>query len=60
MEISNLKPDLNTEELRAKRSNLERIKEFSRNLKNFNKQVRYQSSINQSIDWFIHRICAIC
>ena len=33
-----LKPDLNTDVLRAKRANLERIKEFSRNLKQYNKQ----------------------
>lgn len=30
--------DLNTEELVAKRANAERIKEFSKNLKQFNKQ----------------------
>lgn len=33
-----MKPDLNTDVLRAKRANLERIKEFSRNLKQYNKQ----------------------
>lgn len=39
VEISNIKPDLNTDELRAKRANLERIKEFGRNLRNFNQNI---------------------
>ena len=39
VEICNLKPDLNTDELRAKRANLERIKEFSKNLKSFNEKM---------------------
>jgi hypothetical protein len=39
IEISKMKPDLNTEELIAKRKNLERIKEFSKQLKSYNKEV---------------------
>jgi hypothetical protein len=39
MEISNMKPDLNSEELQAKRANKERVKEFSSKLKSFNKDV---------------------
>eukprot|EP01032_Pedospumella_encystans_P017599 gene17599-20047_t len=38
VEISNIKPDLNSDELVAKRANLERIKEFSKNLQSFNRQ----------------------
>jgi len=33
-----LKPDLNSDVLKAKRANKERVKEFSRNLKQYNKQ----------------------
>ena len=36
--IQKLKPDLNTEELIAKRVNAERIKEFSKQLQDFNKK----------------------
>ena len=39
VEISKMKPDLNSEELIAKRANAERIKEFSKNLRNFNSQM---------------------
>jgi len=38
-EIPNLKPDMNREDLKAKRANLDRIKEFSKNLQNVNKAV---------------------
>eukprot|EP00602_Paraphysomonas_sp_CaronLab_P008651 CAMPEP_0185036958 /NCGR_PEP_ID=MMETSP1103-20130426/30731_1 /TAXON_ID=36769 /ORGANISM="Paraphysomonas bandaiensis, Strain Caron Lab Isolate" /LENGTH=349 /DNA_ID=CAMNT_0027574733 /DNA_START=203 /DNA_END=1252 /DNA_ORIENTATION=+ len=38
VELGKLKPDLNTEELVAKRANAERIKEFSKNLHHYNKQ----------------------
>jgi hypothetical protein len=37
VEISNLKPDLNTDALIAKRANLERIKQFSKNLNTHNR-----------------------
>lgn len=36
--ISEFYLDLNTEELKAKRANAERVKEFSKNLNSFNKQ----------------------
>jgi hypothetical protein len=36
--------DLNREELIAKRANLDRVKEFSRNLQQYNRQVRYYQS----------------
>eukprot|EP01038_Epipyxis_sp_PR26KG_P014997 gene14997-20174_t len=36
IEIANIKPDLNTDELVAKRANMNRIKDFSNNLKSFN------------------------
>jgi hypothetical protein len=36
--VSILKPDLNSDELVAKRANADRVKEFSKNLKHFNKQ----------------------
>ncbi len=39
VEISKMKPDLNSDELIAKRANAERIKEFSKNLRNFNSQM---------------------
>lgn len=35
-EVGNLQPDLNTDELKAKRENLQRVKEFSRQLREFN------------------------
>ena len=38
IEIQNLKPDLNTEELVTKRANAERIKEFAKNLHDFNRK----------------------
>eukprot|EP01041_Mallomonas_annulata_P002338 gene2342-4547_t len=38
VEMGKLKPDLNSEELVAKRANAQRIKEFSKNLKSFNEQ----------------------
>lgn len=37
VEIGNIKPDLNTDELVAKRKNAERIKQFSKQLRSFNK-----------------------
>ncbi len=37
-----MKPDLNTDELVAKRKNADRIKEFSRQLRHFNKDVLTQ------------------
>ena len=41
--------DLNTDELKAKRANLERVKEFSRNLHSFNKQsIRQQPKLPPS------------
>jgi hypothetical protein len=45
--------DLNTDELVAKRANAERIKEFSKNLKQFNKNVmpkRDGNEMNQKIE----------
>jgi hypothetical protein len=42
VEISKMKPDLNTDELVAKRKNQERIKEFSKQLRNFNQEVIMQ------------------
>lgn len=38
-----LVPDLNREDLIAKRANLDRVKEFSRNLHNYNRQVLSQA-----------------
>jgi len=38
VEIDRLKPDLNSEELKAKRANANRVKEFSKNLQQYNKQ----------------------
>lgn len=47
--IEKNKPDLNTEELKAKRANLERVKEFSRNLHQYNKQaIREQPKLPPS------------
>ncbi len=37
VEFSKLQPDLNSEELVAKRANAQRIKDFARNLQSFNK-----------------------
>lgn len=37
-----MKPDLNTDELVAKRKNLDRIKEFSKQLRHFNQEVIMQ------------------
>jgi hypothetical protein len=34
--------DLNTEELRAKRANAERIKEFAKNLQKYNREILQQ------------------
>lgn len=53
MEIGKMKPDLNTDELVAKRKNAERIKEFSSQLRSINKEVIIQqpklpSSVEQS------------
>lgn len=42
--------DLNTDELKAKRANADRIKEFSKNLNSFNKQ-QIRSSIADSRDY---------
>ena len=42
VEISNIKPDLNREDLVHKRNNIERIKEFSKHLRSFNKDVILQ------------------
>jgi hypothetical protein len=43
---SKLKPDLNSEELIAKRANAERVKEFSKNLKHYNMQnLRQQKKV---------------
>lgn len=39
IEFSKLQPDLNSDELRAKRANRERVKEFAKNLHSFNKNV---------------------
>ena len=39
MTLGRLKPDLNTDELLAKRANAERVKLFSRNLRVINHQV---------------------
>jgi hypothetical protein len=42
VEIQNLKPDLNSAELVAKRANVERIKEFAKNLHEYNKNTMLQ------------------
>ena len=42
MEIQKLKPDLNREDLVVKRVNAERVKEFAKNLQDYNKQVLKQ------------------
>ena len=46
VEIPNIQPDLQTADLIAKRANLDRVKEFSKNLKNFNTEnLRFQSKL---------------
>lgn len=42
VEIQNLKPDLNSAELIAKRANVERIKEFAKNLHEYNRNTLLQ------------------
>ncbi len=42
VEISKMKPDLNTDDLVAKRRNVERVKEFSKQLRAFNQEVIMQ------------------
>lgn len=43
VEISKIKPDLNTDELIAKRKNLDRIKDFSKQLRQINKEIISQN-----------------
>mgnify|MGYP000403898878 CR=1 FL=1 len=46
VEIEKLRPDLNSDELKAKRANAERVKQFSKNLKNYNSQaIRQQKKL---------------
>jgi hypothetical protein len=48
-DIPKLQPDLNSEELIAKRANKERVKEFSRQLKDFNRQEIKQKDISKIV-----------
>jgi hypothetical protein len=49
VEIESLKPDLNSEELQAKRANADRVKEFSKHLKSYNMSaIRAQKKTAQS------------
>jgi hypothetical protein len=53
----NINPDLNTDELKAKRANADRIKDFSRQLKEFNKlNLQEQKRYMHKIYVYIH-IC---
>mmetsp|Transcript_9617 Transcript_9617/g.13147 ORF Transcript_9617/g.13147 Transcript_9617/m.13147 type:complete len:378 (-) Transcript_9617:24-1157(-) len=53
VEISNIKPDLNTEDLIAKRANVDRVKEFAKNLQQFNHEhLRTQKKLPPSNEKF--------